>query len=874
MKPSPDSSAHRKQGATVRRAIVSAAAAVASTTLCSGTRAASPAWQGATSADWFDPANWSTAAVPTGGDSALLPAGIPVNQPDISAGAARASELTIDNTEGPYTVNGTGTLTLVGGGITVTGGGTAAINPLLLPLSPATWSVAVDTTLQVNGGLAGIQPISQTGPGTLELNYVPSNFAGGFAIVGALQAGARSGSPIAAFRSNTITLNGGTLSGGSSTATQLTAGTIIGTGAVQSSGKKLNLILTEDGSTAAAITAGAGSGGIQMQGLGTQTFTGAIDLTGGVSLAQSANLVFAGESVFFPKGIVAPTGPTPSSPGNTTAAVVKGGTLVLDNSAINNNDRVQGSGYIQVSGGGGVTLIGNAAGTSEDFGDMAIVAYSGAGNVRVVHNAAAAPTVLTLPGLGQANTTATLDFSANVPFATGNAPRIMLGAPTGYVFWTGFSSNRSTIVNNTLGVEGTNGFPNSTGMFTVNNRNDFAAYDPAAGIVPVTTGPFPTAPGGDAAANALLSASATTAGTGGGANFALNTLKIAPAADNQTLTIDGDGDLQISGYILAGPRTFTISSTGGGKIAGRHTRYFHVADPNGTLVLNADLAGLGPTGTPGVLQNNPITKDGPGTLVFAAPSTFGASINVNILDGALRGTLETNTAGQPSTLPFGQTTVRFRGGVLEIYGGGVFSRTLGSGGGRVTWGGAAVEAGSGGFAAMNGSARVDLGALDTRDDLRWRQSNFVFEDQALFFGSRDADSVIEWYDNINLNGATNDTFPSAREFRVFDNPNSIGDKAVITGEIKSNDASSGGLLADLLKTGDGTLVLAASSNGYLGNTIVAGGTLQATGSLASTNYILKAGSFLPDGGVPTTANFLLKGGSVTFSSARTVITSI
>jgi autotransporter-associated beta strand protein len=200
---------------------------------------------------------------------------------------------------------------------------------------------------------------------------------------------------------------------------------------------------------------------------------------------------------------------------------------------------------------------------------------------------------------------------------------------------------------------------------------------------------------------------------------------------------------------------------------------------------------------------------------------------------------------------------------------------LGTGNGRVNWGVAATEGGSGGFAAISGDARVDLIATDVRDEIRWRQNSFVFEDNALMFNSHTADSVIEWYDHIGLNSGTganpSDNFYSAREFLVLDNPNSTTDRAVITGEIRSFARENGGLNADLLKTGPGVLELAAPQNTYLGNTLVKEGTLIIRGAQNSSGYRVMSGANLElHGGLPRAADFRLDGGNTTIAGARSV----
>jgi autotransporter-associated beta strand protein len=859
---------------------LSAAAAATVAGVCiAPTARADRSWTGAASPDWFEPGNWSAAGVPSGADRVFFPSAATIaNQPTVGGTDATIEALLIDNGGGAaYSLGGTAVLSIQAParalftGIQLIGGGTTTVEPVLRPVRDHVVDVQGTSTLQLNGGMTGVQSILKLGTGVLELNYRSNNFMGDFQVgEGTLQLGANSGSPAIALRSSVVTINSpGVLSIPAAAAGQAMAGGFRETGTVSATGKRLTIFPLSQLSFGGTITAGVGGQSVQVQGAGTQVFTGNTTLDGSIILAQSGNLTLGGNATFNPTTIVTPTAPSTSLQNN-SALLAKGGTLVLDNSVVNNNDRIQGNGYIMTAGGGGLTLIGNAAGTSEQL-NQPLMAFSGAGKIRIVHNAGnAAATVLTAPGLGQGNTTATMDFSSNVPFGAGNAPRVILQTADNFNFFNAFQAQTTIVMNGTLGIDGGT-FPDSTGMYTVNGT-DFAGYDNAAGIVPVATTAMPTVSGGAPAANVLLSGSANTAATLAGTNFVVNTLKIAPTNDSQSLDISGGGDLEVSGYSLAGPRKFTISSTGGGKLAGRHTRYFHVADPDGTLVVTADIGGLGPTDQPANTQIKPISKAGPGVLELAGANSFAAnSTNINVLEGTLRAAIDGNPSSLPVGLPNANTTLRFRGGVFEIKGGGTFSRFVGTGGGRVNWGAAATEGGSGGFAAIGAPARVDLNTLDTRDELRWRASSFVFEDNALFFGSHTADNVIEWFDHIGLNaGTTTDTFYSMREFRAFDNPNSTTDRAIITGEIRSFSAENGGLNADFLKTGDGILELNAAQNTYLGNTIVKEGTLIVHANQASAGYMVKSGRLQIHGSLPPTSDFRLDGGDTVIDGTHAV----
>jgi len=189
-----------------RGRVVLAAAAAATVILGGGAaRGATPVWQGGTSTDWFDPTNWSTGAVPTGVDVATFANPTPGNLPDLGAGSARVLGLSIDNTGGPYTIGGTNVLALVGGGVSVNGGGAAVVTPVVLPVTQGTWAVTPDTTLRLSGGLSGIVPVTVAGGGTLDVSYTTGAYAGGF-VVNAGTLSLAQGTTQSALHSNTLTL--------------------------------------------------------------------------------------------------------------------------------------------------------------------------------------------------------------------------------------------------------------------------------------------------------------------------------------------------------------------------------------------------------------------------------------------------------------------------------------------------------------------------------------------------------------------------------------------------------------------------------------------------------------------------------------------
>jgi autotransporter-associated beta strand protein len=189
-------------------------------------------------------------------------------------------------------------------------------------------------------------------------------------------------------------------------------------------------------------------------------------------------------------------------------------------------------------------------------------------------------------------------------------------------------------------------------------------------------------------------------------------------------------------------------------------------------------------------------------------------------DGAVRGLAPSDLSAAVSNSLLG-FWITLRGGVCEIDnsggGSGTFNRwvSIAAGATNVSIGNVSgtVGLGGGGFAAYGGNVVVDLNLVGTRDTLTWALSNsgFVQGNDPLLFGSQTADANVEFFDNLALAG-------QVREIRVIDNTNAAGDRATLSGTVSGTGGSA------LLKSGPGTLVLAAS-NTYAGGTVVTGGTL-------------------------------------------------
>ena len=577
----------------------------------------------------------------------------------------------------------------------------------------------------------------------------------------------------------------------------------------------ITITTLSSGSYAGALrnvqTGGSNSGVLNIRGVGTQTFTGTVNVSRDVRIGDLATLVLAGSTTLDDAQIVG-------------AVILGGGRLRIDNSTTPSPSRLRdGSSNntgVETIGGGTLSLVGNSVGSTENVGRLQLGGgqpRSGALTLNVTHSAASALTILNFQSYARDNPGApadTVNFTANnaggTPIALGtgaaNGPRITFNVSVG----NGFAV---PVFNGLLGNTAL-GDATSVGWATVNGT-DFASYG-ASGVTAVTTVALPNPVlAGDNTANIALTGAVALSNVAG---YAVNSIKMTPAAPGAALDLASSGSLLTNAFLLAGTTDYAITATGGGTIAnagGVSARYFHVA--SAMLTVDAGVGGV----------QAPLVKAGAGALVLTNPANNLVTLPVTINEGTLRATPGTS-------LPAGE--LRFRGGVLEITGGGTFSRQLGLGTGKLTWSGVRVvssvdtqvgeEQGSGGFAAVGQNATVDLTPL-AGTDFTWEDIGFVNSGHALVFGSTRADARITWVDNINLTSVAQAVNYNARQFRAIDNPNSNADVAVLSGTI------SGTVRNDLMKTGNGDLIL-TGNNTYNGATLITDGTLRVNGSTANS----------------------------------------
>ena len=575
---------------------------------------------------------------------------------------------------------------------------------------------------------------------------------------------------------------------------------------------------------------GSSLGKLVARGPGAQTLTGTLQID--KDLDVSGTLIFAGTAAL----------------GTQTkgALVLSGGTFKLDNTATNNTDRLRNatstSTGLDPIGGGIFQLIGNsAANTTETIGRVQLAAQTGAASpfrtkaragelrIGVVHRSGASfATALTLQGYERDATSEppldTVEFSATDGAgaalnlgSTGNNPRIAIATlpiPLSNGLFdnnTGSASTGWAVTRTTIGLA----FATQTAV--------------ANGVSAVATTATWTS---DTNANVLLSGSQSIPATA----FSLHSLRILPGA-GQSLSIAATGTLDVKGIILTGANDFSI--TGAGALAGATPRYVFVDTAPLALTLGVDVG-----------NTAPLVKGGDGTLILTSTANPASTQTFAINRGVVRSAL--------NTLPGGE--LRLRGGVLEIAGGGTFNRPLLDGTGisapgTVNWSNVQLigtvpaptktdaDRGSGGFAAIGANVIVDLAAPGATP-IAWEDKGFVQSGHALVLGSRTATAKVTLLDNVNLTSADITINFNAREIRADDNPASSADRAVIAGAV------SGTVHNDLLKTGSGTLELAAA-NTFAGMAFVQAGTLVVSGSTSGIGVEVMSGATLAGGGATT-----------------------
>jgi autotransporter-associated beta strand protein len=309
-----------------------------------------------------------------------------------------------------------------------------------------------------------------------------------------------------------------------------------------------------------------------------------------------------------------------------------------------------------------------------------------------------------------------------------------------------------------------------------------------------------------------------------------------------TVTVDGNqtfGGLQFSSnYSLINGTNgqLTTADTGSGYAAVR-------VDPNVTATLGVDIGGTVPlnkldSGTLVLSGNNSYsggTLLNSGTLVAGSNSAFGSgaltAVNGTTLDSNAPVTLA-NAVNLSGDLAIGGSNALTLNGIVSGAGSliknGLAQLTLG--GVNTYSGGTTLN--SGGLMLGNGAA-LGTGALNVAGASTLDSSNVMSVGNGINLGA-----------DLTLLGSHDLT---------------------LTGPINNGLNSTG----NLIKTGSSTLTL-AGANGLTGNTQVNGGTLNVTGSLASTNVAVGSGAALTGTGTLLGTVNIASGGALNANSGSTL----
>ena len=333
------------------------------------------------------------------------------------------------------------------------------------------------------------------------------------------------------------------------------------------------------------------------------------------------------------------------------------------------------------------------------------------------------------------------------------------------------------------------------------------------------------------------SAAAYTLGTGADTITLANGTTTAVTMNStvvQNETINANLTL---GTALAGTTTFTNNSTTnlltlGGNITG---------GIGGTAAAKTvTLNGAGDTAVSGIISNGggtsvALTKSGAGVLTLSGSNNYTGATTIGLVGGAGGGTLRLSGSGK-----LGTGAITIYGGTLDL---GNTTQTTGT----LTMGGAAFSTST---AILIGSGTLNLGT-----------------DVTFAGGNNHAGGVISGSGGGVINLLANRTF-------------TVGDSTATAAEltISANIANGDGTARQLLKGGNGTLVL-SGANTFSGTTTIAGvsagaggGILQLdfTAATAPTNNILysgtTAGQLTLTPGMGSIATLLLQGKDSTTNS--------
>jgi autotransporter-associated beta strand protein len=812
---------------------------------------AAPITKAATGTDLTAGASWDGTA-PGAGDIATWAAN------SLGAGLTLATDsewqgINVAGMAADIDITGAGILTVGTSGIALDSVNLAVATPFGIG-GTQSWSTTAGSTLSLAGLVSGNGFLTKTGSGTLLLSNPSNSFSGNMTVANGVVRLTKTGA-LGVSKTLTITSRTGQLAlDGSGGAISLPAGFQFTTS--NPSGAIRNIAGSNTISGAISMVATSGDTKIVSDG-------GVLTLAGDITSAADLTLDFGGTSTgantvsgqlgtaFFPDVSKSDAGtwiftalnPYPGSTTvnggilqlsgtngkltSTSGISLNGGSLVLDNAAPNNNERIANGAPISINGGSLIYKGNNGANSSE-----IVAAITSKGNQFVTGNPA-----ITLTYVGGRTITLT---AASLIHTAGNAAILVNGLNLGITssalarikFTTaptlaGITDALATGINSTS--KATKIVPYLVGEATPTTGGDGTATGSANTMVTYQTegGLRPLNPTDEFTQNAIApstntritSAFTATSGT-------INSLVIA--GNNLTIT---DGN------------TVTVSS---GAVLFASAHQIKASDTTGTLNLGAEgmltvIPGLTGTLSAKVTGTAGLTKSGAGTLVLSNTNTYGG---VTTLSG---GVLEliTGTSALPGGIGStgGTSALTFNGGVLGL-GQGNFTRSLAAAG-TVT---GATFSGPGGWAAYVADREVNLGGNGTPTNINTGTASTGFNGQTLILGAAGATHMVTFRNPITL----------AAPFTIqVDN----GTAAI--------DATLSGIVSGafpIIKTGAGTLALTALNTFGLATsaTLVNAGTLLMNGnsSHANNGIIVHNGGTL--GGTGTI------NGSVTVNSGGTL----
>ena len=613
--------------------------------------------------------------------------------------------------------------------------------------------------------------------------------------------------------------------------------------------------LTGTGSVTGGVNAATGPSGLVTRGNATTTINlgngsaTSLALTGSASNTLSGGIDVGGGSTLIL------TGNTIANMASDSSLTLRGGTLVLDNSAGNpsGGNRLivthgsANSNLVFAGGGSTIEFRSAAAGSAFNLSLVTLKPDAGDGTVRLNQTSSSGALTVTFQTMGP-NTSSITNFVTSgfgtLGGGTATDPKVIISSNSNY-----------GITNGVIATGGSGTGDAGVGRALVNG-SDFASYG-ANGVVAVSSTAVSGALSTAGTQNSNLTGSGTIAA---GTTVAYNTLKIAPTAAGQSLTLGSGGTLATAAVLLTGTRDYTITggtfgdvntSSGLTDSTANFVRTVYVSNAGTTLKVDSNLVNT--------LGNDAgLTKGGDGILWLN-----GSSNQVNFTRTSTNPVLAFTVGGgvlRASSTSFDQTSsdapiLALRGGVMEFDVSGAsttYSRSLGgtTTPGRVNWSNnsTAVGSGGGGFSAYTGSGAgdssktltVNIGGASAK--LTWASTtNFLLDGSALKFGSTQSNGTVIFQNGLGLDGGTAGNY-AIRQIDVTKGAGTSADKTQLAGAISGSSST------DLLKTGTGVLEL-TGTNTYAGNTLVTAGTLKlgSSGALptaATANVALSGGSTL------------------------------